>query len=198
MMTSSIANMATKTPQIQQKEVNRSNSTWSTIKVQELMQQIDDGYTPQITPFWEGSIDWRAPNIVFEHTTEEFDILKRCADDVVYFSDRYAYAMTDNGVEPITLRPYQSDVMRDFADNRLNVFLSPRQSGKCVDYCTLITIKNADTNEVLNIPIGRFYYQMLNAPDTFDKVLHFLNEARLALQRFKKVKLLRYIFLSFE
>lgn len=172
----------------QQKEANKHNSTWSTIKVKELMSQLDDGYTPMITPFWEGSIEWRAPNIVFEHTPEEFDELKRCADDVVYFANRYAFAMTDYGVEQITLRPYQEDVMRDFADTRWrhNVFLSPRQSGKCVDYSTVITIKNKDTNEIFDIPIGRFYFNLLPNKTIADYILYGLNELKILLEKLKK------------
>lgn len=181
----------------QQKEANRSNSTWSTAKVEELMVQIDDGYQPQITPFWEGAMEWRAPHIVFEHTQEEFDILKRCADDVVYFSNKYAHAMTDYGIAPIKLRSYQEDVMRDFADHRHNIFLSPRQSGKCVEYGTMITIKNADTGDIFDIPIGRFYFRLTKDKTFADYILYGLNEMKLGLLRFKKVELAKAFFSIF-
>lgn len=173
----------------QQKEANKHNSTWTTLKVQELIVQLDEGYQPQITPFWEGAMEWRAPNIVFEHTAEEFDELKRCADDVVYFANNYAYAMTDYGVEQITLRSYQEDVMRDFADTRWrhNVFLSPRQSGKCVEYGTIITIKNAETNDILEIPIGRFYFIMLKNKTITDYIIRGLNEIKIIILKFKKM-----------
>lgn len=191
MMISSTTKMSEKKTAFQQKQENKHNSTWSTLKVQELMVQMDEGYQPQITPFWEGAMEWRAPNIVFEHTAEEFAELKRCADDVVYFSNRYAFAMTDFGIEQITLRPYQEDVMRDFADTRWrhNVFLSPRQSGKCVEYGTIITIKNADTGEIFDLPIGRFYFNLTRNKTTFDYILYGLNELKIMLQKFKKVDL---------
>jgi len=182
----------------QKKEETRANSTWTTAKVDQLIQQMDDGYEPFVTPFWEGQTEWRAPKIVFEHTKEEYEIMKKCANDVVWFGNNYASAMTDFGIEKINLRNYQEDVMRDFWDHRFNIFLSPRQSGKCVEYGTIITVKNADTKEVFHIPIGRFYFMHLRQKDKYDYILYWLNEAKIWADKMSKCNMLGSFFNRFS
>jgi hypothetical protein len=40
--------------------------------------------------------------------------------------------MTDEGLNYIKLRDYQSSVLREYQANRFNIFLAPRQVGKCL------------------------------------------------------------------
>jgi len=105
---------------------------WTSERIVQLMQQIEDGKQPKVTPFWEGRPEWRSGNIVFEYTVVEQDEIQRCATDVIYFANNYCFAMTDDGVQKITLRDYQEDVLRDMQENRFVVFKSARQIGKTV------------------------------------------------------------------
>lgn len=106
---------------------------WSTKNVNDLILAMDQGYKPKVAmPFYEGKQFLRRGNIVFEYTDEEIAELAKCASDIVYFAETYAVVMTDDGVQRVTLRDYQKQLLRDFQDNRFNVVLASRQMGKTV------------------------------------------------------------------
>ena len=106
---------------------------WSTKSINELILALDRGYRPSVPmPFYEGKQFLRRGNIVFEYTEEEIAELARCANDIVYFAEKYAVVMTDNGIQKVKLRDYQKDLLRSFQDNRFNVVLASRQMGKTV------------------------------------------------------------------
>jgi hypothetical protein len=69
---------------------------------------------------------------VFEYTEEEITELARCANDIVYFAEKYAVVMTDDGVQQVKLRDYQKQMLSDFQHNRFNIVLASRQMGKTV------------------------------------------------------------------
>ena len=106
---------------------------WSTKSINELLLALDQGYRPQIPmPFYEGKQFLRRGNIVFEYTEEEISELAKCANDIVYFAEKYAVVMTDEGIQQVKLRDYQKDMLRDFQHNRFNIVLASRQMGKTV------------------------------------------------------------------
>lgn len=106
---------------------------WTTKRVDELFNQIDDGKDPKHTPFWDGKPEWRNANIVFEYTTEELEEIEKCAADAIYFS-KYCKVMTDDGIQNILLRDYQIDILKDFTsvDDRYSILKSARQIGKTI------------------------------------------------------------------
>lgn len=106
---------------------------WSTKKVNDLVLAMDQGYRPKISlPFYENKQYLRKGNIVFEYTDEEISELAKCAQDIVYFAEKYAVVMTDEGVMQVELRDYQKTLLKDFQENRFNVVLASRQMGKTV------------------------------------------------------------------
>ena len=106
---------------------------WSTKSIDDLLVALDKGYRPQVSmPFYEGKQFLRRGNIVFEYTDEEIAELARCANDIVYFAEKYAVVMTDEGIKQVRLRDYQKDLLRDFQHNRFNIVLASRQMGKTV------------------------------------------------------------------
>ena len=106
---------------------------WSTKSINDLLVALDKGYRPQVSmPFYEGKQFLRRGNIVFEYTDAEIEELARCANDIVYFAEKYAVVMTDEGIQQVKLRDYQKDLLRDFQHNRFNIVLASRQMGKTV------------------------------------------------------------------
>lgn len=106
---------------------------WSTKTVNDLIVALDKGYRPQVSmPFYEGKQFLRKGNIVFEYTDEEIQEIAKCANDIVYFAEKYAVVMTDNGIQKVKLREYQKQLLRDFQNNRFNIVLASRQMGKTV------------------------------------------------------------------
>lgn len=80
--------------------------------------------------FFEGNVEFRAPNITFQYTKEEYEEIIKCANDVVYFAERYCYVLTDEGYQKIVLREYQKNILKNFQKNRFNILLASRQIGK--------------------------------------------------------------------
>ena len=114
-------------------EKDAQKLVWSTKIINDLTVALDKGYRPQVSmPFYEGKQFLRRGNIVFEYTEEELKEIAKCANDIVYFAEKYAVVMTDNGIQQVKLREYQKDLLRDFQHNRFNIVLASRQMGKTV------------------------------------------------------------------
>jgi hypothetical protein len=114
-------------------EKDAQKLVWSTKIINDLMVALDKGYRPQVSmPFYEGKQFLRRGNIVFEYTEAELKEITKCANDIVYFAEKYAVVMTDNGIQQVKLREYQKDLLRDFQHNRFNIVLASRQMGKTV------------------------------------------------------------------
>ncbi len=125
---------------------------WTSEKVEQLMLALDEGYKPKSTPFYEGNPNLRKGNIVFNYTPEELKEIKKCATDIVYFANTYCTVMTDEGLQTISLRPYQEEMLRQFQAERFNVCLASRQVGKTI--CSSIFIAwysvfNFDKNSLI-------------------------------------------------
>jgi hypothetical protein len=116
-------------------EQQKTNNYWTTAKVNEIIRRADEegvDFKEVDNPFHENDPELRKGNILFELTPEEVLELKKCASDVTYFANTYCNAMTDEGIKKIKLRDYQEQILSQYQENRFNIFLSPRQSGKTV------------------------------------------------------------------
>jgi len=110
------------------------STTWTTERVDELMRKVDEeglDYKSVPNPFHDNDPELKRANVLWEYTKEELLEMKRCAEDVTYFA-QYCKVMTDNGLDYIRLRDYQESVLREYQNNRFNIFLAPRQVGKCL------------------------------------------------------------------
>jgi len=118
---------------VEDSDKESQKNVWSTKSINDLFVAMDKGYRPQVSlPFYEGKTHLRKGNIIFEYTDEELVEIAKCANDIIYFAQHYAYVMTDEGVRQVILRDYQIDLLRDFQNHRQNVVLSSRQMGKTV------------------------------------------------------------------
>jgi hypothetical protein len=143
--------------------VDANRIVWSTKQINDLLLALDQGYRPKVKmPFYEGKQYLRKGNIVFEYTDEEIKELARCASDIVYFAEKYAVVMTDDGVRRVELREYQKRMLRNFQNERFNVVLSSRQMGKCLLPSTRIdVIDNQGTSKTTTL--NQLYYHMLRS-----------------------------------
>jgi hypothetical protein len=138
-----------------------ANKVWNSARVAECLRYVEEGMPmPGGTPFHENDIDWKAADIVYEYDDDEMREIAHCAADVVYFANNYCKAMTDYGIQKITLRPYQEDVLRAFQENRFNVFLASRQIGKSFSSQTIIEIKS-NSNLTQKITFYELYFSIL-------------------------------------
>ena len=118
---------------------------WSTKSIEAALQGIREGRQLIANPFHEGNVKLLKANLNFQRTPEEMEEYKKCMKDVLYFASK-CQLMTPEGIKPIKLRDYQEDYLRHLEKNRLSIFLSCRQSGKCQLFDTQIVIKINDKN----------------------------------------------------
>ena len=109
-----------------------SNKVWTSTMVEENVKAIEEGRQADTSCFWSSNPQYRAANINFELTDIELKEFVKCSKDVVYFANKYCYAMTDEGVANIVLRPYQEDMLKTFKDKRFVIMLASRQIGKTI------------------------------------------------------------------
>ena len=118
-----------------------SSKIWTTQLVDEYNRKYSLGIDMETntSPYFEGKYGWRNGGINFKTTEEEREEILKCKMDVLYFANKYAYAMTDDGIAKINLRPYQKEVLKAFQDNRFCIYLSSRQVGKTIMSAIFIT-----------------------------------------------------------
>ena len=136
-------------------EQEKVSNYWTSARVNELMRKADEeglDYKSVDNPFHENDPELKKGNVLFEMTAEEIEELKKCASSVIYFANKYCHVMTDEGVKQVVLRDYQEQILTQYQNNRFNVFLSPRQYGKCGVRNMIITsmVNNVTSKKTLN------------------------------------------------
>ena len=86
--------------------------------------------------FYKGNENLLRGNAQIKWTPVMIEEMKLCAKKILHFAEEYFYIITEDGKEKITLYKYQKQLLKAFVNNRFNVVLSSRQSGKT----TTITI----------------------------------------------------------
>jgi len=112
-----------------------SRKLWSTERINVYNINYNEGINLDDlgeSPYYEGKFGWRKGNQLFDYSDLEKDEIKKCKRDILYFADRYAFAMTDEGIAKINLRDYQREVLREFQNNRFSILLASRQIGKTI------------------------------------------------------------------
>lgn len=120
--------------------VRAKRMIWSTAAINTAIQGIIDGRKLVANPFYENNIKLLKGDLVFKRTDEEIEDFKHCMNDIIYFTSK-CKLMTPEGIQHVTLRDYQVDYLNHLMNNRLSIFLSCRQSGKCVLFTTKIQCK---------------------------------------------------------
>lgn len=103
---------------------------WSTESLNIAINGLKEGKRLVANPFYENNIKLLKDNLVFNRTKEEISEWKKCANDILYFAEKYCVLMTPEGRQHIHLRDYQKRYLLHLFNNRLSVYLSARQSGK--------------------------------------------------------------------
>lgn len=81
--------------------------------------------------FFKGNENLLRGEASFKWTPELRAELKLCVQKILHFAENYFFITTlDEGKQKIQLRKYQKRLLKAFVNNRFNVVLSSRQSGK--------------------------------------------------------------------
>lgn len=120
---------------------------WTTEKVEEVREQILNGFIPPrvMNPFYENDTGLRKEGLVFKMTQDEVNEYIKCKMDVHYFAENYCWIKGEKG-DPvkIVLRDYQKEILDNFFNNRFNILMASRQTGKCFLSDTQLVIKEGD------------------------------------------------------
>ena len=84
--------------------------------------------------------------------------------------------MTDFGVQQVTLRDYQEQILKQYQNNRFNIFLSPRQSGKTITSSIFLLwylLFNSEKNAMILANIGDTASELMDKIKTIMKKLPF-------------------------
>ena len=86
-----------------------------------------------------GNPNVKKDGVLQQWTPELLKEYKKCMDDPVYFTENYVKVIAlDSGLVPFKLYPYQKDMFHHFGENRFNVVLACRQSGKSISACAYL------------------------------------------------------------
>ena len=116
-----------------------NSSIWTTKRFSKLIEEIDNGLDVKglhNSPFKDNDINLKRANLPFEYTPDEWEELKKCKDDIIYFAINYCYIQTGDGVKLIReaggLRDFQVEILLAFKNNKMNILMASRQTGKSV------------------------------------------------------------------
>jgi len=152
---------------------------WSTAKVDQLNYNAEENgidYKDVDNPYHENDPELRKGQILFEYTEWELEEMRRCAEDVVYFANKYCKVMTDDGIQKIDLRDYQVQILNQYQTHRKNIFVSPRQSGKTITSSIFLLwylLFNFEKNAMIMANIGDTAAELMDKIKVIMKGLPF-------------------------
>ncbi len=116
-----------------------NSAIWTTIKINKLLEEIDNGLDIKglhNSPFKDNDVNLKRPGLAFEYTPEEWEELKKCKNDLLYFTINYCKIQTSSGIKYIKdtpgLRDFQEQILTSFKENNYNILMASRQIGKSV------------------------------------------------------------------
>ena len=86
-----------------------------------------------------GNPNVKRDGVLQKWTPDLLQEYKRCMQDPIYFARNYVKVIAlDKGLVPFDLYPYQEKMFTHFQENRFNVVLACRQSGKSISACAYL------------------------------------------------------------
>lgn len=119
---------------------SNNNYIWTTEKINKLLNDINEGIEDvrklKNSPFKDNDISLKREKLPFEYTPEEIEELKKCKASPIYFAYNYCVIQTNNGRMLVKdaggLRDFQSEIIKSYKNNNLNILMASRQTGKTV------------------------------------------------------------------
>ena len=108
------------------------------------------------------------PNqLITARNKEEFEqmimAIARSKRDIVWWAENFFRIVSLNtGLSIIKLYDKQKQMLRHLVENDRNIVLSSRQTGKCVQYDSRVTIRNKRTGQIETIEIGKLFDRVDN------------------------------------
>ena len=120
-----------------------NTTVWNSISVQQSMDKLRMGLQSDYSCFYQGDIELKAANLLYQLTPDEIDEFHKCSGDIVYFVEKYCRFLTDSGRRTVPLREYQKRILAALAKEEYSekwedvlpsirnlIMMQSRQSGK--------------------------------------------------------------------
>lgn len=111
--------------------VEASKVVWSTNSFNAAVDALSKGLPLKANPFCGNNTKLIKPDLVYKRTPEEVEDVIRCMQDPLYFASK-CFLMTPEGLQQVKMRDYQEEYLTNLKENRFNILLAARQSGKSV------------------------------------------------------------------
>lgn len=113
--------------------------------------------------YYRDNLLLKRPGVRYDFEQWQLEEISKCAADPIYFIRNYVKIVSlDKGIIFFDMHDYQEEMVNAFHDNRFSIVRIGRQSGKCLKYQALTTIRNKITGEIKQVPIGQFFDSIKN------------------------------------
>lgn len=112
---------------------DKNLAVWNSESVELAKKGLSEGYRLKESPFLKTVKDaeLRKGNLPFNYTEDELEILKIVWKDKKFFGNNFIHLKdAEFGWRQIKLRDYQEDLLDSYTNNKWNILMFPRQSGK--------------------------------------------------------------------
>ena len=97
-----------------------------------------------------GNPNLKKANTQIDFTQDQIEEMIKCQADPVYFAKKYVKIVNvDEGLVPFEMWPFQEKLINRFHENRFNICMMPRQTGKSttsVSYLLHYAVFNNNVN----------------------------------------------------
>jgi hypothetical protein len=148
---------------------DENKALWNTESVELALKGVAEGYKLKENPYLKsvrGAL-LRKANLPFKYTEDEIEILKIVIEDKIFFGNNFAKLKDgEHGWQNITLRDYQENLLNRYTNERWNIIMFPRQSGKttttvieivhfCISNIDKDCVVIAQSDKVVNEILGK-------------------------------------------
>jgi hypothetical protein len=113
--------------------------------------------------YYTGNGNIKKAGVEIQYSQDQIDELVKCSNDPVYFIKNYVKIVTlDKGLTDFDMYDFQERIVSTIHDNRFTICKIPRQSGKCVETNTLVTVRNKKTGNIEKITVGNLFDRIQN------------------------------------
>lgn len=140
--------------------IKEKQMIFTTLLVDDATEKINDGILLKRfqNPWLKNEVGLRRAGVTFRMTPEEQQEYVKCAIDVHYFTEKYCKVKTEDGsIDNIKLRDYQREILDNFVNNRFNILMCSRQTGKTISSSIFILhtmLFNNDKNIMIVANVG--------------------------------------------
>ena len=86
-----------------------------------------------------GNTQIKKAGVEAKYTKKQLEEYLKCSENPAYFIESYTKIISlDEGLVPFELRGYQENLINFYNENRFNVVLAARQSGKSITSCAYL------------------------------------------------------------